>query len=218
MFSYGITLAKKVGASQLVTCVRSDQQAEVLFLEKRGFQQMGYDRFLKATPNLSHEEPVWPEGFTIRSMAEINDLEVLMKAHNLCYARHWGHYENSTILTVEKVREWMDKNPQGFIHEGIFILFSPTNEIAGVVYGRFAGSGEKRTLIVDSPGVAPEYQHLDLLRPLTLQALQWLRYQGSEPIELHCWGENEETIAVYTKLGFSITPEDIWIEYMRPIP
>ncbi len=218
MFGHLLGYGKEMNAQELAASIRSDFLPGAAFLQHHGFRAMGHSRFMKATPALQQDPPLWPAGFTVRSLAELQDLQVLVDAHNLCYASHWGHYENSTKLTVDKLQEWMQEYPDGFIPEGIFILFSPDGEIAGVTYGRLAAgndTGSPKTRIVDSPGVTPAFRQLDLLRPLTLLTLEWLRNQGDGPIELQCWGEEEETIEIYKSLGFTLAPQDDWIEYLR---
>jgi GNAT superfamily N-acetyltransferase len=220
LFACCLDCARELGVKELAAYLRADQIDAGAFLQYCGFQVMGTNRFMKASASLTQEAPHWPEGFTIRSLAETGDLDILVRAHNLCYASHWGHYENSTTLTVEKLQEFMKEYPDSFIPEGIFLLFAPNGEIAGLTYGRLSadnGSQNPKTRIVDSPGVAPEFSHLDLHRPLTQLTLQWLRMQGDGPIELHCFGEDEETAAVYTSLGFTLGPQDTWMESMRSL-
>ncbi len=211
LLNEGMRKARGLGAVELAAFLSADNQAGQAFLEKHGFRLMGHNRYMKAGPDYCREAPAWPEGFTLRSFAEIGDLKVLADAHNRCYAEHWGHYENGAVLTVEKLDEWMREYPEGFIPEGIFILFDPAGEIAGVSYGRF-GAGEPKTRIVDSPGAAPKYRPLQLVRPLALQTMQWLQTQGEGPLELHCFGEEQETVEIYQGLGFRLAPQDDWLE------
>ena len=57
-------------------------------------------------------------------------------------------------------------------------------------------------------------QNRQLQRPLTLTTMRWLRQNvGAGPMELWSYGDQEETVAIYTKLGFVLTPNRHLIEY-----
>ncbi|MCB0099012.1 MAG: hypothetical protein KDE46_24935 [Caldilineaceae bacterium] len=114
----------------------------------------------------------------------------------------------------------MRDSPKFYNPDAIFIVFAPDGDVAGVCYGRAFGheqndpSNGRPKKVVDSPGVVPELRHLGLQRPLTLTTMRWLRQNvGAGPMELWSYGDQEETVAIYTKLGFVLTPNRHLIEY-----
>ena len=96
--------------------------------------------------------------------------------------------------------------------DGIFVLYAPDGDIAGVVFNRL--DGEKGEKVIDSPGVAPEYRHLGLSRPLVQHSMRWLNSQAVGDFHLHTWGDFDGAVAIYTDLGFSLKPENRMIEYL----
>ncbi|MCB0087265.1 MAG: hypothetical protein KDE54_05075 [Caldilineaceae bacterium] len=114
----------------------------------------------------------------------------------------------------------MRDSPKFYNPDAIFIVFAPDGDVAGVCYGRAFGheqndpSNGRPKKVVDSPAVVPELRHLGLQRPLTLTTMRWLRQNvGAGPMELWSYGDQEETVAIYTKLGFVLTPNRHLIEY-----
>ena len=207
--------AKKRGTQQFVCSIEQNNVDADRFLHHHSFEAVGHNRLFTASAELTLAKPGWPDGYTVRSYAEVQDLAILAEAHNRCYADMWGHSENTQTTTEEQLAEWMRDYPDSFIPEGIFIAFTSNDEVAGLCYGRLMtdpSSGEKKG-VVDSPGVVPEYRHLELQRPLTLVTISWLRSLGVGVIELHTFGDFETAVSIYQQLGFVL--EGHWIEYLR---
>ena len=75
------------------------------------------------------------------------------------------------------------------------------------------GLDGEREKIVDSPGIAPAYRSLGLLRPLTLTAMRWLRGLGAGPIQLETYGDGEAAAEIYGEVGFVM--QEHYVEYCR---
>ncbi len=208
LLKHGLDFARLKGAKQVVIVLPASNIRAAVFLRSRGFEVKGHNRVmsLAAQPSVPIE---WPEGFTVQSMAEIVDWAVMADASNLCYSDHWGHYENSEVLTAEKLKEWADQYADSLmIPAGISIVFTPDKRIAGLSSGRLLD--ERQRKVVDAPGVAPEFRHLALRRPLILHTLAWL---GTAPYELHTFGDTDEETQVALDLGFLLEDRNDWVEY-----
>jgi GNAT superfamily N-acetyltransferase len=208
LLKHGLAYARTQGARQVVVVILESNTRATAFLRSSGFEIKGHNRFmsLAVPPSVPIE---WPDGFSVRSMAEIGDWEVMAEACNLCYSDHWGHYENSTVLTTEKLKEWADQYAGSLlIPAGISIVFAPDGRIAGLSSGRLLDGGRRK--VVDAPGIAPEFRHFALLRPLILQTIQWL---NSAPYELHTYGDSDEETQVALDLGFVLEDRNHWVEY-----
>ena len=220
LLEYGLGSGRPPEVEEVVVPVTAANKAGEAFLREHGFQPAGHNRILTTQGGITFADPQWPRDYMVRNYVEIDDPYILVEAHNRCYSDHWGHYENSQILTVEKLAEWMKEYPLAFIPEGIFLLFAPDGDLAGLSYGRLSESTDSqgnRTRIVDSPGVAPFYRYLQLYRPLALHTIQWLKSQGEGPLELHCFGEDEETVEIYRSLGFDLAEVNDSVDWVKKL-
>jgi GNAT superfamily N-acetyltransferase len=209
-----IDRAHEKGAGQIVSGARADDAVSDAFLRRRGFHPAGHERTFTAPATLSFPEPAWPAGYTVRTLAEIEDLHVWAEACNRCYGDMWGHRENTEQATPEHYIEIQRRRPDFFNPSGIFLVFAPDSTVMGISAARLeAGSTPGvGTGIIDAPAVAPQYRHLGLLRPLVLSALRWLTSLGAGDYRLDTWGDNEAAVAVYFDLGFALADDSI--EYL----
>lgn len=213
--------AKEHGANHVVGGRRATQHASHDFLASQGFEPVGNNRFFKSAAEISLPKPAWPEGFYVKSFAEVNDLALLAEATNRCYRDMWGHAENDPhAVDAKRMADGFRDSPEHFNRQSIFIAFTPDDEIAGVCFGKTfnhpedeADSGRPRK-VVDSPGVVPALRQLELQRPLVLTTMHWLQNNvGEGPIDLWTFGDSEEAAELYMDLGFTLDPVDHLIEY-----
>lgn len=203
--------AKAKGAHEMVSGARAKSAAGHAFLRANQFTAVGTNRFFTATAS-SVEPPIWPQGFVIKSLAELGDLTPVVAAGNGCYADMWGHRENTESLTVEYLQETMARFPDSYCPNGIFVLFAPNDEVAGLAFSRFEKKNDRG--VIDSPGVVPKYRHLALHRPLVQQCRRWLNEQASAECHLWTYGDYAEAVAIYEELGFILEPENQLTEYL----
>ncbi|MEM7802480.1 MAG: GNAT family N-acetyltransferase [Chloroflexota bacterium] len=207
-----IQVAKERGATQIVSGAWGNNKTGHPFLVSNGFEQKGHNRFMTAPENSQIEPPEWPTGYFMRSYAELKDLNYLVEGSNLCYRDMWGHLENTELVTVGHFQELMETLPDYYFPPGIFVLFGPNDRVAGICFNRLEDEHSKR--VIDSPGIAPAYRHLDLHRPLVQASMKWLSTQASGPFHLYTWGDFDEAVLVYEDLGFRYTESDHLIEYL----
>ena len=213
--------AKEYNATHIAIGTRSNDHVGQAFLETNNFQIAGHIRFFVAPADVPMPESNLPDDFTVRQFKDVKSLALLAEVQNRCYHDMWGHTENTEgVVTEEVLAEYMPKHPEFFNEAGIHILFAPDAEAIGVCYGRAGDEiGGNRQKIIDSPGIAPEYRHLDLQRPLTLIVMQWLRQTyGEGPIELHTYGDFERAVEIYEDLGFQLEPQKHIIDYRWDLP
>lgn len=213
--------ALEYGANHMTEGRWANAEPAHYFLLHHGFMPVGNNRFFTAPADVPLPEPEWPAGYTVHPFAQVQDLAVLAKACNRCYHDMWGHAENDpTAVDEARLAAGIRDSPEFYNPEAIFIAFAPDGDVAGICYGRAFGhegndaaSGRPKK-VVDSPGVVPELRHLGLQRPLTIITMQWLRDNvGAGPIELWSYGDQEEAVAIYLKLGFILKPNRHLLEY-----
>lgn len=211
-----LTRSQEKGASQIVSGARAKQKTGQDFLKKNQFVVAGHNRFLKAPANTPVDVPSWPEGFTVRTFAELGDLAYLVVGSNLCYRDMWGHRENTEPASIAHLQENMTKYPGFYMPAGIFVLFAPDGEVAGICFNRFDHEEQKKVL--DSPGIAPAYRHLALHRPLVQASMRWLNTQADGMFHLDTWGDFAEAVQIYEELGFTLDETNHLIEYLLVTP
>ena len=213
-----LTRAVDMGATHVTCAADIKNKGADGFLLHNGFRQAGNNRFMRAPAGIPLQEPRWPDGYSVCSYTEVQDLSTLVKVFNRCYGDMWGHRENTKgAMNEEYLAERMKMNPQHYNPDGLLIVFGPDGDVAGVcvaVLGpKVEDQGNDREMIVDSPGVVPDHRHLGLQRPLALMAMRWLRSHSPGPIDLESYGDGEDAVKIYEDLGFVL--EEHYIEYCR---
>lgn len=212
LLSRTLARAEQKAATQIVAGARAKSAAGHAFLAARNFTPVGTNRFLAAPVETHLESPMLPKGFSIQSLAELGDVAPVVAGSNGCFDDMWGHRENTELLTAEEFTERMAQFPDSYFPAGIFVLFAPDGEVAGICFNRFEDDGQRRS--IDSPGVIPKYRHLGLQRPLVQRSMQWLSQQGTGEYHLMTFGDFEEAVKIYKALGFVLTPENELTEYL----
>jgi mycothiol synthase len=206
-----ITRAGEHEATQIVSGTGAANLAGDAFLRRHGFKPVGHNRFLTAPTAVSLPPPEWPPGYTVQSLAAGDHMADLVYACNGSYADMWGHRENTEPATIEYFQKTMQEFPNHYYPEGIFIAYAPDKTPAGVCFCRLERNDKK---VIDSPGVVPEHRHLGLQRPLTLTGMHWLNEQAAGDFHLYTWGDTEAAVRIYQELGFDLTDENHFIEYL----
>ena len=208
----------EAGSAHATSAVDASNEAGGLFLSGRGFTPAGENRIMKAGADVDSPEPVWPAGYTARDLASVGDLHMLAEALNGSYGDMWGHTENSPgIVDAGYLQREIETRPELHDPHGVFMVFGPEGDVAGVVaaFRRPAGPGREPDLVIDSPGVLPRHRSLGLQKQLTLTAMRWLRKGRPAPIALETFGDSPEAFGIYAGLGFEI--EARFIEYCRKL-
>ncbi|MBV7328481.1 GNAT family N-acetyltransferase [Chloroflexi bacterium TSY] len=208
-----VTRAQTLKAEHILIYTDDGDKAAQAFLQKNGFQMKSDSWLLIAPAELEIATPQWPDGFSVRCFAEVQDLSILWQACYGGYGDLWGHGENSHINREKPpettVTAWItDAAPQG---ENIFLAFDAHDNVAGICRG-FVGEqkeGERPTGLIDAPGIVPAFRHLALQRPLTLTVMQWLRSLGQGPLRLESIGDNAATVTLYQEMGFEVAQHSI---------
>lgn len=132
-----IARARVKGTAQVVSGRIAKLEGSHAFLTLHGYQPVGNNRFFIAPANTIVDKPVWPVGFTMKSLTELDgDLEPVVRASNACYADMWGHRENTELLTVTYLQETMTRFAGSYDPAGIFVLFAPDGDVAGLCFSR----------------------------------------------------------------------------------
>lgn len=210
-----VTKAAELGTRYLAIDVDHTNQEALRFLLSQGFRYRGDTWALVAPAGRELPPPVWPDGYTVRAYAEVNDLPLYVALKNHTFGDLWGHWENTPGLVDEAQ---VAANLGRFDSRGSFLVFDPAGAAVGqcrTLPAKGDGSGDTPH-ILDQPGVVPAHRAAGLHAPLALTAAHWLRAQEARPIRLESWGDPAATIAIYEALGFTL--EEHEVSYVRELP
>jgi mycothiol synthase len=195
--------ARELGSKDILIYANERNHASDLFLKRHNFQQVGSSGSMRLDPQ--HEIPFaeFPQGFTLKKYSQVNDPIILLKALDDCYLGMWGH-QHSDNRTEEELSS-------RFLHyydgDDILLLFDEQNSIFGICslksQGKREGNGELSDLL-DGPGIIQEFREQGFQRPMVLAGIQHLRRQGTRPITLEFWGDNENALNIYRSLRFEM--------------
>lgn len=199
---------RELGASAVGVYADEGNAQARSFLERRGFRPVAAYTRLLAPAATDFPAPGWPAGYQLRDYDAVRHLPTLTAALNRCYEGLWGHQH----LSDDDVVAWLPELISGNSPTGILLLFAPDGGVAGICRVELktqTGRGEALEGAplgyIDGPGVAPEYRHLRLHRPLLLAGARWLRERGAGELELESWGDQEQTLDLYREHGFAVS-------------
>jgi len=188
---------KETGADHFIVYANAQNDSAIAFLRRRGYEPVGASWILSASAAQAFAEPVWPPGFRVHSFAEVEDFAILAEISNRSYGDMWGHSQNEQPATPEGISEM---GPAYWPPESVFLAFAPDGDAVGLCLGI---PGESVN-VIDSPGVAPEYRHLELQRPLLLTVARHLQSEQPKDIQLLSYGDDAQTISIYQDIGFCL--------------
>ncbi|MGJ7905824.1 mycothiol synthase [Actinopolyspora sp. H202] len=139
------------------------------------------------------DEPVLPEGVTIRGFRPGEDEPELVRVNHLAFSWH----PEQGGMTEAEVREkegldWFD--PAGFL-----LAVDGADRLLGFHWTKIHPDGSGEVYVV---GVDPDTQGSGLGRALTLAGLRYLRDVGCPRVMLYVEGDNGPAVSVYRRLGF----------------
>jgi ribosomal protein S18 acetylase RimI-like enzyme len=205
LFSRLLMRASVVHARALRAYVRVENEGARIFVDEQGFAAVSTFTRLSLTVLPPFPAPSLPEGFTVTSYDQIEQVELYADALSRSYEGYWGHLQMSRDDAADFLRS--------LNHAGIFLLFAPNGSIAGTCRAELRENLTRErgltTALIDAPGIAAEYREADLAVPLLLTAIHWLLSERPEILELEAWGEAPSTLARYHALGFTVTKEEI---------
>lgn len=209
-----VTKAAELGTRYLAIDVDHANQDALRFLLSQGFRFRGDTWVLVAPVGRELPPPVWPNGYTVRAYAEVNDLPLYVALKNRTFSDLWGHWENTPGLVDEPQ---VAANLGRFDPRGSFLVFDPAGAAVGQCRTLAAAGDDPGDTphVLDQPGIVPEHRAAGLHAPLALTAAHWLRAQEARPIRLESWGDAAATIAIYEALGFALVEHEV--SYVREL-
>jgi mycothiol synthase len=152
-------------------------------------------------------QPVWPEGITLSSFAERDDLSAIVRADQEAFRDHWGHIPQPEEELVEETQEWIDS--QSHFDPKLWMLAMDGEEIAGLCLcsresARYPGAAWVNTLAVRRP-----WRRQGLGLALLHHAFGIFYREGKEGVGLGVDSANlTGATRLYERAGMSVVKED----------
>ncbi len=198
---YTLKRANELGASEVLAYADVKHEAANTFLRESRFVPVALNTAMYLSIEVPVEVPTWPAGYQVRRYSDVQDFPALLRAFNHCFEGLWGHHH----LSEQELRDWLPSIDL----DGTFLLYAPNEDVVGICRAEMtewlSERYGKRMGYVDAPGIAPAYRAHRLHLPLLLAALQWLRSKEPAAVELESWGDDEQTLALYQSVGFTIS-------------
>jgi ribosomal protein S18 acetylase RimI-like enzyme len=201
LLSLALARAQDVDLKKILVYANGHNLASNAFLKKNGFGVAGTSGVMVA-PVAKLPPAEIPGGFTIRRVPELGDPAIVVQALDQCYRNMVGHHQNVTNA---------DRYINYYGRDGIHLLFDSNNSLIGICAAKPGDVVNDRGISdrLDAPGLVMEHRHLGYQRFLALTVMHWLRNQGTLPITLEYWGDDERAIAIYRDIGYELVQQSL---------
>lgn len=141
-------------------------------------------------------EPQWRDGIRVRTFVPGQDEEAMVAVNKRAFDWH----PEQGLLTVADVEE--TEKQSWFDPDGFFLAVDEDDRIVGFHWTKVHNDNTGEVYVV---GVDPDAQGGGLGKALTLAGLHYLRTRGVGGTILYVESDNKPAVAVYTRLGFTLT-------------
>lgn len=195
--------AQEEQSKKIILDINGHNTASVVFLERNGFEVTGTSGEMVA-PVAGLLPVELPPGYSIQRFRDMEnpDPAIVVRGLNQCYKDQVGHHQHVT-------------SPERYINyygdRGIHLLFDETGSLLGICAAKPEGrtNADMVSDLLDAPGVVKEFRQSGYQRCLALAVMRWLREQGTRPITLEYWGDDQKAVAIYRELGFELVNEHL---------
>jgi GNAT superfamily N-acetyltransferase len=193
--------ARMLGAKRAALNVWQPGAAGHLFLRQHGLRLAGH--FTRFSAPLPLQAPLrgFPAEFTIRTFAQVAELEPLARAFEQCYAGLWGHH---SIVTLAELQEWLPQMDP----EGILLVCDENERVVGMcrveINAELSTERGIKTGSMDAPGWVPAQRSAAHTTALLFLAADWLSGRGAKQAVLESWGDPPETLLLFQRAGFQL--------------
>jgi len=193
--------ARELGAKRAALNVWQPDAAGHFFLRCRGLNLAGhFTRFSAALP-LQAPLRGFPAEFTIRTFAQVGELETLASAFENCYMGLWGHHAR---VSTNELQEWLPQMDP----EGILLVYNASGQVVGMcrveINAELSTERGEKTGYIDAPGWVLAQRSATHTAALLQLAADWLSGRGAKQAVLESWGDPPETLLLFQRAGFQL--------------
>lgn len=194
----------------------SDHQPSLDLFRERGMTPVRYFWRMEIELDAAPPFPPFPDGLTVRTMEDVNDLRAVYRTVDAAFQDHWGHVPRSE---EEDLRRWEHETANDPDYDpSLWFLAMDGEEIAGVALCRHHRSGEPEMGWVNMLGVKRPYRRRGLGLALLRHAFAVLYRRGQRQVGL---GVDADSLTgatgLYEKAGMHVARQRVAYEKeLRP--
>ncbi|MEO8288679.1 MAG: GNAT family N-acetyltransferase [Chloroflexota bacterium] len=193
------------GHRVLETTIALEDAQSNAFLVRHGFAVVGQLMHLTRHTMDNLPTPAVPEGYTLRSLADLNESSDLY----MQTANRLGSYDSGYSLIRPEEMESIAGSP-AWDPEGVLFAFDPTGRIVGLIRASVSAGGRG---YLHEIRIEPASRGLGLGRAMLAASLQYLARRGALSGDLDTAGDNTAAHGLALKAGFIVTRH--WLHYLR---
>ena len=157
-------------------------------------------------------KPNWPEGIRIRTFADYNHLETILKAVDEIFEDHWGHVDHADDNErLIRYRHQIENDPD--FDPSLWILAMDGEEIAGVSLCEAKLGTDRETGMVEPLGVRRPWRRQGLGLALLQHTFGEFQKRGYKRVALGVDTQNlSGATRLYEKAGMQVAREFVVYE------
>ncbi|HEY9650874.1 MAG TPA: GNAT family N-acetyltransferase [Coleofasciculaceae cyanobacterium] len=205
---------ERVLPAQLRLSIRDNQLLHRMLLKQQSYTTERRFLTMACPLDQSFSSPSLPDGFTLRSLAEEQDLKAWVDLFNESFIDHWDHHD----ITVDTLRRWL-KNP-GYQPELSSVAVAPDGTFAAFCMG-YINQGENSRNPYNNGwikllGTRRGFRKLGLGRAMLLTGIKQLKARGVDWVQLGVDADSPTSATrLYQSIGFQTV--HTWLSYAKEI-
>lgn len=190
-----LSLAKKQAAPELRVYTKAILKPYVKKLEELGLEPIQYRWDMRLDDSQSTKPSVLPPSIMLQNQKEISDFSNYVTVLNESFKDEF-EFQPPTEENLKNLFQEMKKT----VNIEFWLAFEGNNLVGMCYIHNNPAQGDIGTIF--SLGVLPSHRHRGIGRALLENGIQSLYELGCKRIELKVWGDNEQALALYKKVGF----------------
>ncbi len=180
-----LNIPKAPDDAQILTIetVYDSQKEKIQMLKNNGFSEGRYFWRMGIDLDDTLIEPNFPEGITISTIAEKNNLKEVIECDRSAFKDHWGYVEMPFDEEVKDWEHWIKSDPF-YDPKTWFIAYSGDN-IVGLSLCMNGTANDKNTAYIDTVCVTKEFRKKGIAAALLRYSFIELKKAGRTKANLH---------------------------------
>ncbi len=167
----------------IIQTVYDSQKEKIQLLKNNGFSEGRYYWRMGIDLDNSIVEAVFPEGITISTFSEKNDLKDIIKCDRAAFKDHWGYVEMPFDEEVKEWEHWIETAP--FYDPEKWFLAYCGDKLVGMSLCFNGTTNDKNTAYIDSVCVIKEFRKMGIAAALLKHCFSELKIAGRTKANLH---------------------------------
>jgi GNAT superfamily N-acetyltransferase len=184
----------------------------VQLFEKKGLKPVRYSWIMMKDLEQIPPQPKWPKGIQIKTFADFNQLETVLKAVDEAFEDHWGYVDRSgDAERMNRIRHQIENDSD--FDASLWILAMDGDEIAGVSLCSPKLGPDRETGMVDTLGVRRPWRRKGMGLALLHYSFGEFLNRGYKRVGLGVDAQNlSGATRLYKKAGMDVAREFVLYE------